>query len=242
MPMWAQTYKNGRRYYREHTGSRGHGNCLAAGGSIICEVADEQIGRVIEAIQLGPKWLEEALSIVSLKMKIERVKNDRLETLEKLRRMGKAYVDGLFPDTECHRQKRLLEIELESLVVPKANAAEEAGTLIMDIPRLWAEANPEEKRKLLLPMIDAVYVDAKEEKAIVAVKPKPAFGPIIAVATTQEVSEVTLIKELPHPLDQEAPCLWWRRGRVNLHLKHGVTIWIVANLIVGGLSQALTAA
>ena len=32
-------------------------------------------------------------------------------------------------------------MELESLVVPQANAAEEAGKLIMNLPKLWAEAN-----------------------------------------------------------------------------------------------------
>ncbi len=44
MPMWAQTYKNGHGYYREHTGSRSHAICPAAGGSIPCHVADEQVG------------------------------------------------------------------------------------------------------------------------------------------------------------------------------------------------------
>jgi hypothetical protein len=47
--------------------------------------------------------------------------------------MAKAYIDGLFPDAEYHRQKRLLEMELESLVVPQANAAEEAGRLLQDL-------------------------------------------------------------------------------------------------------------
>lgn len=108
--------------------------------------------------------------------------------------MAKTFIDGLFPDEEYHRRKRLLEMELESLVVPQANAAEEAGKLISDLPRLWAEANLEERRKLLLTMLDAVYVDAKEEKSIVAVKPKPAFRPIFEVATTKQGSGVMLTK------------------------------------------------
>jgi hypothetical protein len=32
--------------------------------------------------------------------------------------MAKAYIDGLSPDEEYKRQKRLLEMEFESLVVP----------------------------------------------------------------------------------------------------------------------------
>ena len=99
---------------------------------------------------------------------MNRVKDQRLIVIEKQRRMGKAYVDGLFPDGEYQRQKKLLEMELESLVVPAANAAEEAGNLIINLKSLWAEANLEEKRKLLFTMLDAVYVDARKTKSIVA--------------------------------------------------------------------------
>ena len=216
MPMWAQTYKNGNRYYREQTGSRSHTDCPSKGGSIKCEIADEQVGRLIEAIELGPQWMEEVLSIVSHKDEVFRINEERQRTQEKLRRMAKAYIDGVFPDEEYHRQKRLLEMELESLVVPGANAAEEAGKIIADLPQLWAGANEEEKRRLLLTMLDAVYVDAKEDKAIVAIKPKPPFRPIFEVATTKAESDVMLIKEPPELHDPEALCLWWRRGRVEL--------------------------
>ena len=50
--------------------------------------------------------------------------------------MAKIYVDRAFPDEEYYRQKKLLEMELESPIIPEANAAEEAGTLIMSLPRL----------------------------------------------------------------------------------------------------------
>ena len=41
-----------------------------------------------------------------------------------------------------------------------------------------------EKRKLLMAMLDAVYVDTVEEKAVVAIRPKPAFRPLLEMATT----------------------------------------------------------
>jgi len=141
-----------------------------------CRVPDDQMGRIVEAIELGPKWLEEVLSIISATDEVARVKQQRARVEEKLRRMAKAYVDDLFPDEEYYRQKRLLEMELESLVVPHANAAEEAGRLIKNLPKLWSEANLAERRKILLAMLDAVYVDAKEEKRIMAIKPKPPFA------------------------------------------------------------------
>jgi len=194
MPMWAQTYQSGKPFYREHKASRSHGIC-PGGGSITCTVIDKQITSLIEAIELGPQWLEEILAIISLKDEAEQVGKKRQAAQEKLRRMAKAYVDGVFPDEEYHRQKKLLEMELESLVIPQANAAEEAGRLILDLPKLWAGANQEERRILLLSMLDAVYVDAKRTKSIIAVKPKPPFKPVFQVAASREESDISIIKE-----------------------------------------------
>ena len=188
-----------------------------------CHVPDEQIGRVVEAIELRPKWLEEVLAIISVQDEVQRVKKERKDVQEKLRRMAKAYVDGLFPDEEYHRQKRLLEMELESLVVPQASAAEEAGKLIQDLPKLWAGANLTERRRLLLTMLDAVYVDAKEDKCIVAVKPKPPFRPIFQVATTREGSGIILMNEPPDSHPEAQSCFWWRRGRVELPVQRSLS-------------------
>jgi site-specific DNA recombinase len=195
MPMWAQTYKNGCRYYREHHESRSIELCPAHGGYIACDVADEQVGKLVGAIELGSRWLEEILTIISMKDEVDRVKKARVATQEKLRRMAKAYIDGVFPDEEYHRQKRLLEMELESLVVPQANAAEEAGNLILNLKTLWAEANLSERRQLLLSMLDAVYFDTKKNKSIVAIRPKPPFKPVFQVAASREGSGIRIINE-----------------------------------------------
>ena len=109
--------------------------------------------------------------------------------------MAKTYIDGLLADDEYHRQKRLLEMELESLVVPGVDAAEEAGKLIINLPELWALANLEERRKLLLTMLDAVYMDARQTRSIVAVKPKPPFRPIFQVAASREGSGIRILNE-----------------------------------------------
>ena len=86
-------------------------------------------------------------------------------------------------------------MELESLVIPQANAAEEAGKLILDLTRLWENASIEERRKLLLTMLDAVYVDAKETRSIVAIKPKPPFKPVFQVAASRDSSDICIINE-----------------------------------------------
>ncbi|MGD0904398.1 MAG: hypothetical protein ABR924_15780, partial [Terracidiphilus sp.] len=40
-------------------------------------------------IELGPRWLEEVLAIISLKDEVNRVKDQRGAVIEKQRRMGK---------------------------------------------------------------------------------------------------------------------------------------------------------
>jgi site-specific DNA recombinase len=65
----------------------------------------------------------------------------------------------------------------------------------MDLHRLWANANEEERRKLLLTMLDAIYVDAQKTKAIVAVKPKPPFNPAFQVAASREGSNIRILNE-----------------------------------------------
>lgn len=127
LPMWAQTYKSGKPFYREHKASRSHGMC-PGGGSVTCTVIDSQISRLIEAIELSPQWLEEVLSIISLKDEVERVKKQRQSLQEKLRRMAKAYIDGVFPDEEYHRQKNLLEMEIGSLVIPQGMPLKRPGS------------------------------------------------------------------------------------------------------------------
>ena len=66
LPMWAQTYKHGGRYYREHRNSRGIMECPASGGSVPCDVADEQVGRVIEAITLNTDWMDQVMALISV--------------------------------------------------------------------------------------------------------------------------------------------------------------------------------
>jgi len=140
-------------------------------------------------------------------------------------------------ESDYQAKKRQYEAGLESLIVPAVNAADEAGKLIQSLPRLWGKANMTERRKMLVTMLDAVYVDAKDDKAVVAIKPKPAFRPVFQVATTREGSGIILVKDEPDATngakldpskprtgpstesgeepDPGNPCIWWRWGRLD---------------------------
>jgi hypothetical protein len=91
-------------------------------------------------------------------------------------------------------------------------------------------------------MLDAVYVDVKEEKRIVAIKPKAPFKPVFQVSTTREGSGVALVHEpdagpqiadQPPPCGQEAAavsCSWWRRGRVELPVQKALRLECTTSL------------
>ncbi|HIM37555.1 MAG TPA: recombinase family protein, partial [Dehalococcoidia bacterium] len=140
LPMWAQTYANGHRYYREQKGSRGIGYCVGKSRSMACLVPDEQMGRIIGAIVLPDAWMDRVLSKIHVAGEAERLHQERVQVEQRLKRLGKAYVDGLYSEEDYRREKRSLE-----------------------------------------------------EKAIVAIRPKPAFRPLFEIAKTLAGSDVVLI-------------------------------------------------
>ena len=109
--------------------------------------------------------------------------------------------------------------------------------MVENLPQLWGKANLGQRREMLVTMLDAVYVDAVDEKRIVAIRPKPAFRPLLEIATTREGSDIVQVHDdeedernggmepqkpgqpLPDGQEAGAPCSWWRRGRIELHRK-----------------------
>ena len=88
----------------------------------------------------------------------------------------------MFDEVEYHRQKKSLEWELESLLIPEIDAAKEAGRLLADMPRLWAGETLHGRHQLLTMILDAVYIDMKARKSIALVKAKPAFRAVLWMA------------------------------------------------------------
>ena len=50
------------------------------------------------------------------------------------------------------------------LVVPNADVLVTSGKLVEDLPCLWDESDRTEKQRILLTMVDAVYVDTIDDK------------------------------------------------------------------------------
>ena len=100
---------------------------------------------------------------------------------------------GLFDQIEYQRQKKSLEWELESLLIPEVYAAKEAGRLLADMPRLWLGATLQERHQLLTTILDAVYIDMKGSKSILSVKLKPVFQAVLGATSQDRVDGVALV-------------------------------------------------
>ena len=189
--------------------------------SLPCHVPDGQMGRIIESILLPKSYMDLVLAQIQLADEVKRVERERKRVEERIRRLREVYLEGDLPRDQYGERKRNLENQLASLVIPDVDAAKEAGKLLEQLPALWEEADLSERRKLLTAMLEAVYVDTVEERAIVALKPKPAFRALFQIATTREGSGVILYKENPPGTfscpEDDSPCSWWRRGRVELY-------------------------
>ena len=153
LPMWAQTYANGNRYYREQKGSRGTGYCVNRSRSMPCDTPDEQMGRIVGAIVLPDAWMDRVLARIQLEDQVGKMRQERSQVEQRLKRLGKAYVDGLYSDEDYRREKRSLEEKAASLIVPGVDAAMEAGKLLENLPALWEGADLGERRRILLTML-----------------------------------------------------------------------------------------
>ena len=177
MNLWAQTYRNGNRYYREQRATRSHGECPAQGGSVPCEQVDDQIVKIFGSIKLPSDWEQRVVAKIQTKDEVARVIQERGRVNEKLRRLGLAFVDGLY-ETEYRRQKQSLLTRLESLVIPEVDVAKEAGQLICNLPALWDHASLDERHRLLSSIVQAVRIDLKRAGIIKSIELKPPFTEI----------------------------------------------------------------
>ncbi len=83
--------------------------------------------------------MDRVLARIHLADEVERVQQERQLTGQRLKRLGKAYVDGLYPDDDYRREKRALEEKLANLVIPGVGAATEAGKLLKNLPAMWED-------------------------------------------------------------------------------------------------------
>ena len=101
-------------------------------------------------------------------------------------------MDGIVDDGEYDVQRKLLQDILDSLVIPEADVALNAGELLESLGLIWEKATFEEKHRLLAGMLEAVYVDLAASRSIVGIQPKPPFYPLFENLRQEPGNKVTV--------------------------------------------------
>ncbi len=191
-PLWSETSASGYSYYREKRSARGHSVCPANGKAIRCDTIDGQLDAVVRSLVLEPSWRERIIEKLTTVAERDGIVKQRKQVEGRLRRLARAYVDGLVDDGEYDLQRRTLQDALAVLVMPETDAALDAGQILETLGLVWGTATVEERHRLLSGMMEALYVGLAASRAIVGVQPKPPFRVLFESLRTQPGSGVTV--------------------------------------------------
>lgn len=194
-PLWSQTSVKGYGFYREPRRAREGYDCPAGGRAISCQLIDSQMDSIIKSLTLDPSWRQRIIEKLSQVSERESILKQRRQAEEKLKRLGRSYIDGVIDDGEYSVQLKLLQDTLDSLVIPGADAAVRAGEFLEGLGRVWGEATMEERHKLLASMLDAVYIDVEASRRIVGLQPKPPFYHLFDSLEHHPDSKVSVFRE-----------------------------------------------
>lgn len=97
---------------------------------------------------------------------------------ETRRRLGRAYADGAFRDTEYVSLLRAIDDQMRAATDACTPSYEEAAALFADLPALWDSAEHTERQRLLQPLIERVYLDI-DSGLIGGITPTQGFGVLL---------------------------------------------------------------
>ena len=196
----------GGAMYRE----RHSHQCETNNRSIMAKRVDEQIEAILTSVELRPQWRNEMaqLAIASTDGPSPQ------ELKEKRRRLSKVYIAGDISDAKYEAELAVINARLRLTESVELPTLEEAANLFGDIPQLWEEATPEERRKLISPLVERVYVDL-ESSRIGAIVPAAGFRQLLACAMVRAESSAAMLLS-DDDTERQQVWSWWRRGRVEL--------------------------
>lgn len=183
-------------------------DCETNGSAFMASQVDDALGALIENLELPEDW-QERISRTAAKIDA----GDIIKLKEQRRRLVRAYADGGYEDAEYARVLTHLDARIRAAEPTSMVAARDARTLLTDVKGLWSEATPDERRRLVAPLIDRVYVDV-ETREICALSPSEGFAALLGAALRKSCQPATLVSV--DAADWREVWTWWRRGRIEL--------------------------
>jgi hypothetical protein len=173
--MRGQSAKAGR-YYRDAARLSG-AHCLFSGMSVRADLAEEQIGRVMESLALPDNWqaaLQDALA--HPKDGVDPQK-DKARIKGEIRRMREAYKRGLYESDEHSfwRDIEALQAQLEAIEQITPHEVRRAATTLLGLHDAWEIATPDERRDLCQMLLKDVTFDFVK-RSIVSIRPRSEYA------------------------------------------------------------------
>lgn len=170
-------------YYIETSRYRGK-ECSASRGRTRMDYLDNHALDLLRNLRLPKDWQQDIERLLEDLDVVRKIENRRIEIDEELRRVGRAFADGVFDEEGYERRRKKLLAEKDSLIIPDGAKSIEMGMQLENIGDFLDEATTEEKYKILHLLFDALYYDFSRKK-IVRIKPQSVFVHIFRLAASE---------------------------------------------------------
>ena len=202
--------------YRERHGRP----CKTNGRSVVAHHLDEQIAEVFRALELPRDWRDRMVELVTQRRNVV----DTSTLFEQRQRLARAYADGAFNDTEYETRLAAIDSQIRAAQPISSPSIEEAARLFSDLPALWTEAAPDERRRLIAPLIERVYVGI-DTRRVGAITPSPTFRALLERGVERATSADCVVLTPAEAQDPDRNwCGWWRRGSLKLPVQR--IVWV----------------
>lgn len=170
--------------YRERHGRP----CKTNRHAFVAPPVDRQVGTVFEAIRLRKDWRER----IARRAARHRDGPSADKLLEKRRRLVRGYTDGGFTLSEYEMRLAQLDRAIHLAKQQPSVEMEEVAALLGDLPGLWREAQPDERRRLVAPFLAGVYIDVVS-RMIAGLLPREPFRALLECAVDRVEGAAVLI-------------------------------------------------
>jgi len=161
----ADRNRAGTPLYRERHGWP----CETNHRAFVAPPVDAQMRAIFSSIELRPDWRER------ITRKAAGTSGPSMTVLlERRRRLARAYADGGYTLAEYESLRTALDREIRLVDQRRPVQVEEVADLLRELPTLWSEAESDERRRLIAPLVSDVFVDVQTRR-IAGLAAQPPF-------------------------------------------------------------------
>jgi site-specific DNA recombinase len=155
----------------------------------LANITEERALQAIGRLSLPSAWRETALDHARQLMEVDHpAQGDRAALEAKLKRLARLYQDGMIDDTAYERDRDAIRAKL-TIASPSLPLTDlrPVATLLGNLPELLKEATTEERRAILVQLVDQVYL---KHGAVLGIRPTLRAWPLMHAVYAQSLQSV----------------------------------------------------